>query len=310
MLRVHGCSEVSDESCRKRFERIHLHTAAVPTLAPLVPARDEVLEVSEASADADASETPAGAVAEEAAAGPSSSGVKRGDDDNGPDDARSAKRATMTAEDTEMKNAERKRKDQAHDSFPGLESAVGVSAAAADPTSHRSSESKRGRVAARIEEAVEGAMQTGDVGVIMAVQEAIESDEVEQDEPDEIWGGKEWLDPRLVKEGRLDELRRLKHFDVFEVEGHRSSIGAKWSDRQKGSVVRSRIVARQFATKSLEHLFAGTPDDTVPTPSNLATDKDKGLLVADVTSAYNQAPVVIDQSVRPPTDQREASSGS
>ena len=72
-------------------------------------------------------------------------------------------------------------------------------------------------------------------------------------------------------------------------------------------MVRSRIVARQFATKSLEHLFAGTPDATVLRAilSNLATDKDKVLLVADVTSAYYQAPVVIDQYVRPPTDQRE-----
>ena len=72
-------------------------------------------------------------------------------------------------------------------------------------------------------------------------------------------------------------------------------------------MVRSRIVARQFATESLEHLFAGTPDATVLRAilSNLATDKDKVLLVADVTSAYYQAPVVIDQYVRPPTDQRE-----
>ena len=80
----------------------------------------------------------------------------------------------------------------------------------------------------------------------------------------------------------------------------------KWVDRQKGDKVRSRIVARQFATKSLEHLFAGTPDATVLRPilSNRATDKDKVLLVADVTSAYYQAPVVIDQYVRSPTDQR------
>ena len=73
------------------------------------------------------------------------------------------------------------------------------------------------------------------------------------------------------------------------------------------SVVRSRIVARQFATKSLEHLFAGTPDATVLRAilSNLATDKHKVLLLADVRSAYCQAPVVIDLYVRPPTDQRE-----
>ena len=175
-----GVQEFHDESGRKRFERICLHTAAVP-------AEDEAPEAPEAPAGADASEAPAGAVAEEeAAAGPSGSGVKKRDDDNGPDDARSAKRATTTAEDAEMENAERKRKDQALDKPPGRENAAGASSSEAEPASHRSSESKRRRVAARIEEAVEGAMQTGDVGMIMAVQEAIESDEGEQGEPDRV----------------------------------------------------------------------------------------------------------------------------
>ena len=181
----------------------------------------------------------------------------------------------------------------------------------ADPVRYQASEGKRRRVAARIEEADEHAMDCGDVDLIAAVQEAIEPEKDEQEEPDEIWGGKEWLDPRLVREGRLDELKRLKHFDVYEAVDESEATGqivdAKWVDRQKGSVVRSRIVAGQFATKSLEHLFAGTPDATVLRAilSNLATDKDKVLLVADVTSACYQAPVVIDQYVRPPTDQRE-----
>ena len=80
-----------------------------------------------------------------------------------------------------------------------------------------------------------------------------------------------------MREGRLVELRRLKHFDMHEVvdklvaTGH--VVDAKWVDRQKGSVVRSRLVARQFATKFLEHLFAGTPDAAVLRAilSNLAT---------------------------------------
>ena len=38
-------------------------------------------------------------------------------------------------------------------------------------------------------------MQTGDGGMIMAVHEAIESDEGEQDEPHEIWGGKSGFTP-------------------------------------------------------------------------------------------------------------------
>ena len=104
-------------------------------------------------------------------------------------------------------------------------------------------------------------MDSGDVGMRMTVQEAIESDDGEQAESDEIWGGKRWLDPRQVKEGRLEEVRRLKHFDVYEVvdewEATGQIVDAKWVERQIGSVVRSRIVARQFATKSLEHLLAG-----------------------------------------------------
>ena len=185
-----------------------------------------------------------------------------------PDEARSAKRAMTTAQGCRNGDSERKRKDQALDVPPGLEiAASAASASAGEPASYQASEGKRRRGAARIEEAVEGAMETGDLGMIMAVLEAIESDEGEQDEqdePDEIWYGKEWLDPRRVKEGGLDESRRLKHFDVYEVVDEREATGqvleAKWVDWQKGSVVRSRIVARQFATKSLEHLFAGTPD--------------------------------------------------
>ena len=81
-------------------------------------------------------------------------------------------------------------------------------------------------------------MDSGHVGMIMAVQEAIESDEGEQEEPHEIWGGKEWLDPRLVKEGRLDELGRLTHFDVYEVvdecEATGQIVDAKWlTDRKE-----------------------------------------------------------------------------
>ena len=85
--------------------------------------------------------------------------------------------------------------------------------------------------------------------MIMSVQEAIG--------PDDIWGGNEWLDTRLVKEGRLDELRLLKHFDVFEVVDEREATGqvldAKCLDWQKRSVERCRIVARQFAIAVPSH---------------------------------------------------------
>ena len=50
----------------------------------------------------------------------------------------------------------------------------------------------------------------------------------------------------------MAELRRLTHFDVYEVvdecEATGQKVDAKWVDRQRGDKVRSRIVARQFAT--------------------------------------------------------------
>ena len=187
----------------------------------------------------------------------------------------------MTAVDVEMEDSERK--DQALDGLHGFEIATG--ATAEESVSCQASEGKRRRVAAQIEEAVECAMDSGDVGMIVAVQEVIESDKGAQEE---IWGGKDWLEPRLVREGRLDEMKRLKHFDVYEVVDESEATGqivdSKWVDRKKGRVVRSRSVARQFATKSLEHVFAGTPDATVLRAilSNLETDKDRVQLVADV----------------------------
>ena len=89
----------------------------------------------------------------------------------------------MTGKDVEMKDAERK--DETFDGPPGL-----AAAAATYPVKYQSSEGKGRRAAAKIEEAVECAMDSGDVGMIMAVQEAIDSDEGEQEESDEIWGGK------------------------------------------------------------------------------------------------------------------------
>ena len=277
------------ENCRKRFERIHLHTAAVPT--PAVP-----IPESGSPTGADAAE------GESATAEPSSAAEKKESESSDETGEAKCAAAAMSAKDVEMKDTECNY--EMSDVPSGL-------AAAADPVRYQTSDGKRRRVAARIDEAVEYAMDSGDVGMIMAVQEAIDLEEGEQEEPDEIWNGKEWIDPRLVREGRLDELKRLKHFDVYEVvdasEATGQIVDAKWVNRQKRSVVRSRIVARQFATKSLEHLFVGTLDATVlgAILSKLATDKDKVLLVADITSAYYQAPVVIDQYVRPPTDQRD-----
>ena len=84
-----GCMAVQkfhDEICRKRVERIYLHTAVVPTLAASVPEKYDVPEV------------PAGADAEgEAAARPSGSGEERERKDN--DDPDEVKRTATTAKD-------------------------------------------------------------------------------------------------------------------------------------------------------------------------------------------------------------------
>ena len=48
-----GVQKFHDESCRKRFERIYLHTAVVPTSATSVLSKDDAPEVLEAPAGAD-----------------------------------------------------------------------------------------------------------------------------------------------------------------------------------------------------------------------------------------------------------------
>ena len=176
-----GIQKFHDENCRKRFERVYLHTAAVPT--PAVP-----IPESESPTGADAAE------GESATAEPSSAAEKKESESNDETGEAKCAAAAMSAKDVEMKDTECN--DETSDGPPGL-------AAAADPVRYQTNEGKRRRVAARIEEAVEYAMDSGDVGMIMAVQEAIDSDEGEQEEPDEIWGGKEWLDCRLVREGRM-----------------------------------------------------------------------------------------------------------
>ena len=122
----------------------------------------------------------------------------------------------------------------------------------------------------------------------------------------------------MVNEGRLDELRRLKHFDVYEVvdegEANGHVVDAKWVDRQKGSVLKSRIVARQFATESLENLFVNTPDATVlrAVLSNLATDKNRVDVIRGGCHLGVLPSASCDRPIRASTDrpERVASSGS
>ena len=56
-----GVQKFHDESCRKRFERIYLHTAAVPTLAASVLEKDCVAETpADADVEGEAAAEPRG----------------------------------------------------------------------------------------------------------------------------------------------------------------------------------------------------------------------------------------------------------
>ena len=169
-----GVQEAHDENCRKRFERIYLHTAAVPTFATSVregtSAPEAPVETSaplETSAEGDT-------IADQEC------------EEDGTDGGNN--------QDVVMDDLENKR--QKIGCPPGLETST---EAAAEPVEQQANEGKRRRVAGRIEDAVESLMDSGHVGMIMAVQEAIESDEGEQEEPHETWGGKGWLETRLVR---------------------------------------------------------------------------------------------------------------
>ena len=153
-----GIQKFHDENSRMSLEIIYLHTAAMPTTAAPIPE-------SETPTCADAADE------EAVTAVPSSAAEKRKSESD--DETVETKRTAveMSAKDVEMNNTECK--DEV----------------TADPVRYQASEGKRRRVAARIEESVEHALGCGDVDLIAAVQEAIESEKDEQEEPDEIWGG-------------------------------------------------------------------------------------------------------------------------
>ena len=84
---------------------------------------------------------------------------------------------------------------------------------------------------------------------------------------------------------------------------HGKIITARWQEvRRSADLVRSRIVAREYAVYAEPNLFAGTPDKLSLRLILLkaASSKDFIIIVVHATSAFFQAPIVVPTVVRPP----------
>lgn len=114
---------------------------------------------------------------------------------------------------------------------------------------------------------------------------------------DDVTG--EWLDPQLVHEGCMDDMKRFKQMGVYERvprdEALRDPamklIGVRWVKVNKGTMenpkVRCRLVAQEDATTKEDDLFAGTPP-------LLALR----LLLSDVASVQPGSKVVMSMDVK------------
>lgn len=81
----------------------------------------------------------------------------------------------------------------------------------------------------------------------------------------------EWLDPPLVHEGCMEEMRPFREMQVHERVPRQEALsdpemmlfGVRWVNVNKGTrdapKVRRRLVAQEFATTKNDDLFAGTP---------------------------------------------------
>jgi len=110
------------------------------------------------------------------------------------------------------------------------------------------------------------------------------------------------LSEKMVHEGRTLEMKTFKEMGVYEYvlksDAQRSKsgklVGVRWVDVQKGSIVRSRLVAQEFAGKDVrDDLFAATPplSATKYVISEVASKSDSGtndwrLMVLDVKRAF------------------------
>eukprot|EP00971_Amphidinium_carterae_P309557 6151771-Amphidinium_carterae.1 len=77
----------------------------------------------------------------------------------------------------------------------------------------------------------------------------------------------EALDPKMLEAGRQREREQMERFNVFKrvqrVEAKGKCVRSMWLDDYKqgkdGLIVRSRLVAMEFATDTRYDTFAGTP---------------------------------------------------
>ena len=120
-----------------------------------------------------------------------------------------------------------------------------------------------------------------------------------------------WFSPELnekeVREGRMKEIEQLMEFGVFEPvrksEADGTVLTSRWVDVQKCGFVRSRLVAREYATDKRDDTFAAT---TVPSTSRLIDLKSvqfgQPTMSFDVSVAFIHAPETENVFLVPPQE--------
>ena len=116
-----------------------------------------------------------------------------------------------------------------------------------------------------------------------------------------------------LKVGREVELRNMLNFDAFELEdellpGKHAYDMVKVSE-WRGDRVRSRFCVRQFKAEGLrDDLFAGTPDMFLIEYllAKVASCKDFGLLVVDISAAFMNARTDEEMCVKVPSGMKSS----
>ena len=97
-----------------------------------------------------------------------------------------------------------------------------------------------------------------------------------------------------LKAGREIELQNMWIFDasawVDELPPGKHAYGMVWVDEWRGDQVKLRLCVRQFKAEGLrDDLFAGTPDTFFMLLAKVASCKDLGLLVVDISVTFTHA---------------------
>ncbi len=147
----------------------------------------------------------------------------------------------------------------------------------------------------------------------------VEAIEVVPDYTEGVFYYEDDIPEDLRDAARQVERNRMKQFHVkddllekdYDQRVHGKIITARWQEvRRSENLVRSRIVAREYAVYAEPNLFAGAPDTLALRRFLLSVafkNKDFVIIVLDATSAFYQAPIVVPTVVRPPHG--EAASG-